>query len=164
MSAPRWAGPRNAAFAGATGLGLVVLLLQPTSTAGAPGAAVAVDGATTTATVTPRSDGALIVRGPVIATVYGPVQVEIQYRDGIIEQIPTVVYPRASLVDKAINEPAVSTLKAYTLLEQSAQIDTVSGATQTSEGYRGSLQAALDAAHAAPPEEPTEAGHDGHSG
>jgi uncharacterized protein with FMN-binding domain len=36
-----------------------------------------------------------------------------------------------------------------TLSAQSAQIDTVSGATYTSEGYRQSLQSALDDARAA---------------
>lgn len=34
-----------------------------------------------------------------------------------------------------------------TLIAQGAGIDTVSGATQTSEAYRSSFQAALDAAH-----------------
>lgn len=35
-----------------------------------------------------------------------------------------------------------------TLDVQSAHVDTVSGATYTSEGYIGSLQSALDQAHA----------------
>jgi uncharacterized protein with FMN-binding domain len=34
-----------------------------------------------------------------------------------------------------------------TMTAQSAHIDTVSGATVTSQGYRQSLQAAIDAAH-----------------
>jgi uncharacterized protein with FMN-binding domain len=37
-------------------------------------------------------------------------------------------------------------LKQSTLQKQSANIDFVSGATQTSEGYQQSLQAALDQA------------------
>ena len=38
-------------------------------------------------------------------------------------------------------------LKQETISAQSANIDTVSGATVTSDGYLQSLQAALDAAH-----------------
>ena len=44
---------------------------------------------------------------------------------------------------------AAPTLRREALAAQSAKIDTVSGATYTSEGYRQSLQAAIDAAHAA---------------
>jgi len=40
-------------------------------------------------------------------------------------------------------------LRQETLAAQSADIDTVSGATVTSNGYLESLQAALDAAHLA---------------
>jgi uncharacterized protein with FMN-binding domain len=38
-------------------------------------------------------------------------------------------------------------LRSEVLAAQSARIDTVGGATVTSDGYRESLQAALDAAH-----------------
>jgi uncharacterized protein with FMN-binding domain len=41
----------------------------------------------------------------------------------------------------------VPRLREETLSAQGADIDTVSGATYTSAGYRKSLQAALDAAH-----------------
>jgi uncharacterized protein with FMN-binding domain len=40
----------------------------------------------------------------------------------------------------------VPVLRREALQRQSAEIDTVSGATYTSDGYRRSLQAALDAA------------------
>jgi uncharacterized protein with FMN-binding domain len=45
---------------------------------------------------------------------------------------------------KDINSTAIPKLNQETLRAQSADIDTVSGATYTSEGYRQSLQSALD--------------------
>jgi uncharacterized protein with FMN-binding domain len=47
-----------------------------------------------------------------------------------------------------ISAAAAPQLRQEALRSQSASIDTVSGATYTSEGYRQSLQAALDQAHA----------------
>lgn len=45
---------------------------------------------------------------------------------------------------RQINASAVPALIRETLNAQSAHLDTVSGATYTSEGYIGSLQSALD--------------------
>lgn len=166
MSAPRWGGRRNAAAAAATGGALVALLLYPSSTSGRTGSisTPATDGSSQ-ATVTRGGDGVLVVDGPVVETVYGPLQVQIRYRDGRIELATATTYPQSTLVDKAINGNAIPALRDQVLIEQSAQIDTVSGATQTSEAYRTSLQAALDAADAAPPVDPSaDAGHGGHSG
>jgi uncharacterized protein with FMN-binding domain len=47
-----------------------------------------------------------------------------------------------------ISRAAAPVLREEALRAQSARIDTVSGATYTSEGYRPSLQAALDQMHA----------------
>ena len=44
---------------------------------------------------------------------------------------------------------ALPILRSETLTAQSAQIDTVSGATYTSDAYIRSLQSAIDAAHLA---------------
>ena len=54
---------------------------------------------------------------------------------------------RESRRDVEINDAAVPQLVQETLQAQSAQIDTVSGATYTSEGYIQSLQSAIDASH-----------------
>ena len=54
---------------------------------------------------------------------------------------------RAAAATAQINSFAIPILQKETVAAQSAQIDTVSGATFTSDGYRTSLQAALDAAH-----------------
>ena len=49
----------------------------------------------------------------------------------------------------SINERALPTLIQEALTAQSADVDTVSGATYTSNSYRDSLQSAIDAAKAA---------------
>ncbi|RJQ82101.1 FMN-binding protein [Amycolatopsis panacis] len=80
-------------------------------------------------------------------TRYGPVQVEITYTAGRITAARTLRTPSESGRDIEINNAAVPTLIQETLQAQSAHIDTVSGATYTSEGYAESLQSAIDAAH-----------------
>jgi uncharacterized protein with FMN-binding domain len=57
------------------------------------------------------------------------------------------VYPNGNGRDREINARALPVLTQETIAAQSAAIDTVSGATVTSNGYKESLQAALDAAH-----------------
>jgi uncharacterized protein with FMN-binding domain len=55
--------------------------------------------------------------------------------------------PQESSHDIRINSQAVPILNQEAVQAQSAKIDTVSGATYTSEGYTQSLQSAIDAAH-----------------
>ena len=74
-------------------------------------------------------------------------QVTITVTDGKITSVAVPTYPNSNGKDKAINAYALPILKQETLAAQSADIDTVSGATVTSRGYTQSLQAALDTAH-----------------
>jgi len=85
--------------------------------------------------------------GEAADTRYGPVQVRITVAGGRITDAQAVQYPQESGRDVRINSAAVPELNQETLQAQSAQIDTVSGATYTSEGYQQSLQSAIDAAH-----------------
>ena len=55
-------------------------------------------------------------------------------------------YPDETARSRDINSTAVPKLTQETLQAQSADIDTVSGATYTSTGYKRSLQSALDRA------------------
>lgn len=87
-----------------------------------------------------------LINGPAIDTPYGPVQVQIPIIGGVILDAKAIAYPQESAVDKVINAEAIPRLEQATLAIQGAGIDTVSGATSTSDGYRQSLQAALDAA------------------
>ena len=57
-----------------------------------------------------------------------------------------VVYPQNDPRDEQINAYAIPELDKEALAAGSARIDTVSGATYTSEGYVQSLQSALDQA------------------
>jgi uncharacterized protein with FMN-binding domain len=53
-------------------------------------------------------------------------------------------YPQDRRQSQQINQGAIPELDAETIQAQSANIDTVSGATCTSDGYRSSLQSAID--------------------
>jgi uncharacterized protein with FMN-binding domain len=91
----------------------------------------------------------LTVNGAVIDTMYGPVQVQVIVRGSRIVTAHAINYPQGGGRDQEINSRAIPQLDQETLQAQSARIDTVSGATYTSDGYRRSLQSALDAAHRA---------------
>lgn len=85
--------------------------------------------------------------GDAVDTRYGPVQVQITLSGGKITTVQVLQVPQESSRDVRINSAAVPILNQETVQAQSSQIDTVSGATYTSEGYAQSLQSAIDAAH-----------------
>ncbi|MDT7544283.1 MAG: hypothetical protein QOE99_393 [Actinomycetota bacterium] len=87
------------------------------------------------------------INGAPADTRYGPVQVQIKMSGTRIVSSTAIVYPTDSRRDQEINSQAIPQLNDETVQAQSANIDTVSGATYTSDGYRTSLQSALDAAH-----------------
>ncbi|MFI6464948.1 FMN-binding protein [Streptomyces sp. NPDC050538] len=95
-------------------------------------------GSTTTGTKT--------VTGDTVQTRWGPVQVKITVKNGKITDVTAVQSPSDNPRDQEINSYALPQLKSEALAAQSASIDTVSGATYTSDGYRQSLQSALDSA------------------
>jgi uncharacterized protein with FMN-binding domain len=80
---------------------------------------------------------------------WGAVQVEVTVSDGAISDVTVLQAPDDDRKSVSINDRAVPQLVEETLSAQSADIDTVSGATYTSDGYRQSLQSALDDARAA---------------
>jgi uncharacterized protein with FMN-binding domain len=81
-------------------------------------------------------------------TPYGPVQVQITVSGGSITQVNVPQYPNGSGRDQEINSFALPQLISETTSAQSANINMVSGATFTSQGYIQSLQSAIDQAHA----------------
>lgn len=87
------------------------------------------------------------INGAAFDTRYGPVQVQIKVTGRRIVSADAIAYPMDTRRDEEINSYAIPQLDQETLQAQSAQIDTVSGATYTSEGYQQSLQSAIDAAH-----------------
>jgi uncharacterized protein with FMN-binding domain len=103
---------------------------------------------------TPRpSPSSVTVNGAVTDTMYGPVQVQVTVQVTVqgarIVSAHAIDYPQGGGRDQEINSRAIPALDQETVQAQSARIDTVSGATYTSDGYRRSLQSALDAAHRA---------------
>jgi uncharacterized protein with FMN-binding domain len=92
------------------------------------------------------SSAAKTVTGDAVDTRYGPVQVQITVRSGKITKVTAVEYPANDPRDQEINSYAIPQLDQEVLSAQSGQIDSISGATFTSEGYIGSLQSALDKA------------------
>lgn len=131
---------------------LVLLFSYRTSTMG-PGSSGSIQIGTTgpdaAAGGTAGSDasGAQTYDGSVAQTRWGPVQVRIHVSNRKIIKINVLQIPDGNRHDREINQYAIPILHDETLQAQSAQIDTVSGATVTSDGYRESLQAAMDAAH-----------------
>lgn len=164
---------RNVTAAGSTVAGLVLLFNYHTSTsrtlavAGVPLAGSGTTGTTSTPGVTPVSPTTTTatapstapstapaavkktVTGTVAQTQWGPVQVQITVQGKKILSATVLQIPSGNPRDQEINSYAVPILNQEASAASSAQIDTVSGATVTSDGYIQSLQAAIDMAHLA---------------
>jgi uncharacterized protein with FMN-binding domain len=144
---------RNATVALLSASGLGLLMLYPTSTnsSGAhrrPGAAAPAGVVRTPGPVTaPGAAADVQVNGASVGTPYGPVQVQLVVRAGRVVRATALDYPQGGSRDREINSYAIPVLEQETVAARSARIDSVSGATYTSDGYRQSLQSALDAAH-----------------
>ncbi|WP_432839110.1 FMN-binding protein [Dactylosporangium sp. CA-092794] len=104
-------------------------------------------GGTTAAPVIADAAAGKTYDGSVAQTRWGPVQVRITVDGGRITDVVAVQYPDNNRRDQQINDYALPQLRTEVLQAQGADIDAVSGATVTSDGYKESLQAALDAAH-----------------
>ena len=89
--------------------------------------------------------GATTVDGPVVDTQFGPVQVRIDVAAGRVADVVALQLPTGRHSGQ-ISSFAAPVLRQEALQAQSAKIDTVSGATYTSDAYAQSLQAALDKA------------------
>jgi uncharacterized protein with FMN-binding domain len=91
---------------------------------------------------TPSSGGTTttVVSGSTIDTEKGPVQVEVTFDGDEIASVRMLQQPNHPQTTAAVPKLIEETLQA-----QNADIDTVSGATITSDGYKESLQAAIDA-------------------
>ncbi len=86
------------------------------------------------------------VRGAEEMTRYGAVQVQVTITGGRITDVAALEYPTRDPMDQQINADAIPELRNQVLSAQSANVQGVSGATFTTEGYVASVQSALDAA------------------
>jgi uncharacterized protein with FMN-binding domain len=148
---------RRITFAIMSTIAAVVLLFSyrtSTQGAGAPPSTVAAGSRSpatgsspTTGSAPAAGSGGTVVQGSVARTRWGPVQVAVTISGGKITDVRALQQPTGNGRDQEINSYALPQLHDQAIAAQSAQLDGVSGATVTSDGYIESLQAALDAAH-----------------
>ncbi|MER6684237.1 FMN-binding protein [Streptomyces olivaceoviridis] len=130
----------------ATVSGMVLLLALKPHTAPTLATASAKSPAASSSSAPGSASGTRTATGDTVQTRWGPVQVRVTVADGRLTDVTAVSYPQDNPRDQEINSYALPQLRREALAAQSAQIDTVSGATYTSDGYRQSLQSALDSA------------------
>jgi uncharacterized protein with FMN-binding domain len=119
---------------------------QPAASAESSAVAPVSSGTGTTSGSDTGSTGTTTFTGDSASTRWGPVQVQITVAGGTITDVSVVDYPQGNGKDQQVNARALPVLVQETLTAQSADIDMVSGATVTSDGYVQSLQSALDQA------------------
>ena len=127
-AAPRPSAPRASARPRSTDAPTTAASPAPTAASGAGG-----------------TTGATTVDGPVVDTRFGPVQVRIDVAAGRVADVVALQLPTGRHSGQ-ISSYAEPILRQEALQAQTARIDTVSGATYTSDAYAQSLQAALDTA------------------
>ncbi|WP_405557035.1 FMN-binding protein [Streptomyces sp. NBC_01171] len=127
----------------------VVLLLSlkpgsdPASAAAPPASAAAQESPQGGSGGAQASDQAGTVTGDAAQTPYGAVRVRLTVSGGKITKAEAVEAPKGPTSDEK-TALAVPRLNQAVLATQNADIDSVSGATYTSTGYKKSLQSALD--------------------
>ncbi|MEU6054791.1 FMN-binding protein [Streptomyces xanthochromogenes] len=134
------------ATTGISALVVTLLALKPHQTLALAG--VTPRPATTVHVPTGTSTGTGTFTGDPVDTEYGPVQVAATLANGKITAVNVLQAPDQNGRDQRIAAYALPRLTQEALGAQSAHIDTVSGASYTSQGYIQSLQSALDRAHA----------------
>jgi uncharacterized protein with FMN-binding domain len=97
-----------------------------------------------TASAQPPANGKEQVDGDVVGTRFGDVQVRLVESGGKIVDIQALQLPFDRSRSRQISQYSEPILHDEALQAQSANIDTVSGATYTSLAYSKSLQSALD--------------------
>lgn len=89
----------------------------------------------------PYKDGSYV--GSAADAVYGNIQVKVTIIDGKITSVTYLQYPHDQDTSVQINQQSDPMLAQEAIQKQSAQVDIVSGATQTSQAFIQSMQAAL---------------------
>lgn len=93
------------------------------------------------------AQGAGTFTGAAVQTRFGTVQVQITVKAGAITDVTALQLTDDDRKSVQISNRAAPLLRAAVIKAQSAQVQTISGATVTSDAYLTSLQAALDAAN-----------------
>ena len=129
-------GPAAVGSLPAASLGPVPSLVTPSARTGA----------TQGTGPSPPSAGPVTTLGQAVTDQYGTIQVRIVTVGRQIRSVSFAKLAGDEELSDLINAQAGPLLLHRTLIAQSADIDTVSGATYTSNAYRQSLQSALDKA------------------
>jgi uncharacterized protein with FMN-binding domain len=98
----------------------------------------------TTAAPTSAAGAAKTITGDAISTRYGNVQVQVSFAGTTITKVAVLQVPDQGGRDQEITGYSVPILNKEVLQSQSAKVDSVSGATYTSDGYLRSVQSAID--------------------
>ena len=85
--------------------------------------------------------------GSVVQTRFGAVQVQITVNAGAITDVEALQLTNDDRKSVQISNRAAPLLRSEVLAAQSADVQTIGGATVTSDAYLSSLQAAIDAAN-----------------
>ncbi|MER6754145.1 FMN-binding protein [Micromonospora echinofusca] len=115
-----------------------------------PSATTRAPSAPRTTTKPPPAPTTRTVTGPVVENEYGNVQVQITLRGTRIVDVVALELPEETAQSDQRSEQVdgrYSGTSGLVVQRQSADVDTVSGATATSTSYRQSLQAAIDRAN-----------------
>jgi uncharacterized protein with FMN-binding domain len=88
-------------------------------------------------------------KGPTEYGLHGPVQVSIVVKSKKIVKVTAAISPAGDGRSPFLQGRAIPILRQETLAAQSAKINVVSGATETSDGYIQSLQSAIHKARKA---------------
>lgn len=88
--------------------------------------------------------GARAATGVAVPNQYGDVQVRVAVKDGRIVAVDAIALPYGDPESAGISDRSAPILAQQAIDAQSADIAGLSGATYTSDGYRQSLQSALD--------------------
>ena len=145
-------GSRSAALglAVVSTLGMAAYLHQASQSSGS--AATIPSAPATTSTKKPSETKSMadgVWNGDASTNRWGLVQVAITVSGGKITAASAPLYPSDDNRSISINRIAIPKLVQSTLTAQNANVNSVSGATSTSESYQTSLQSAIDKSHAA---------------
>lgn len=148
-------GSAVAASAGTTGTGTTGAAGSGSSETGASGAAGS--SSSSGAAGSAESSGAsgssgaaaasATYKGAVVQTRFGAVQVQITVSAGKVTEVTALQLTDDDRKSVQISNRAAPLLRSEVLAAQSADVQTIGGATVTSDAYLTSLQAALDAAN-----------------
>ena len=140
-----WQSGAHVADTGSTAAATSAGTSSGTSSGGSSGASSGAAASGGTAGTAAQAAGTYA--GSLVQTRFGAVQVQITVKAGAITDVTALQLTDDDRKSVQISNRAAPLLRAAVIKAQSAQVQTISGATVTSDAYLSSLQGALDAAN-----------------